>query len=290
MTTPRITIALPVRQATSTIGLTLQTLFGQRHDSFEIVAAVETGDPTATLLRREPRVRLIECARRAGVPQLRRDAVFAARGELLALAEDHCEYPADWLTTLERGLEDGAAASGGAVANGRHTYVGWAQYFTRYAAFLPPGEPGLTTHLPGNNACYRTTDLLSRRDRLRDGFWEAEFNDSLRSEGLRLVQTGAIARQRQHRECREYFVLRYRHGRCYGGRRMEAAGPGEPSRLWLRAPLIPAVLFLRTVRAAAPAPAFLVTSPLVLAYQLAWAAGELVGYAAGPGKTTTETD
>lgn len=292
---PRVTIALPVRLATGTIERTIASLLGQSHDSFEVVAAVHPLDPTAPVLRGERRVRLLESTEpAAGVPQLRRDAVMAARGELLALAEDHCEYPRDWLATLETALGDkSVSVAGGAVANGRRSYAGWAQYFTRYAAFLPPRRAGLTSHLPGNNACYRTEELLERRDRLADGFWEAEFNDSLRSEGLHLTMTGAVATQRQERGGLDYFALRYRHGRCYGGRRMASAEEGERRRLWRRAPLIPAVLLARTARTSLRSPeagAFALTSPLVFGYQLAWAVGEIAGYAAGPGNTAARTD
>lgn len=296
---PRTSVILPVRQAARTIEATLASLASQRHDSYEIVAAVCAHDSAAPFLRkaaqRNPRLRLIECTGEAGVPQLRRDAVAKARGvEYIALAEDHCVYPPAWLSGLEAALLPAeAAVAGGPVANGRRTFAGWAQYFTRYSAFLPPKSPGPATHVPGNNACYLASVLRARGERLAEGFWEAEFNDSLRAEGLPLRMTGVTVEQRQHRGWLAYLPLRYLHGRCYGARRMQAAGAPARSRLWRRAPFIPIVLFARAARAALRSPhrvAFLLTSPLLFAYQTAWAAGEILGYLAGPGAAATRTD
>lgn len=299
-TPPQATIVLPVRLASHTIKATVESLLSQQcADSFEIVAAVHREDPAAPWLRRhaDSRLRVIEStAPAAGIPQLRRDAALAARGQLLALAEDHCIYPADWLATLSAAANSGGGehvVSGGSIANGRRSYAGWAQYFTRYSAFLPPPKQGPASHLPGNNACYPATAVLARREHLTEGFWEAEFNDLLRRDGFLLQMTGSVVTQRQHRGLVGYFTLRYRHGRCYGGRRMATTPPRERFRLWLRAPLIPAVLFARTARAVTQSPSaaeFRFVSPLVLAYQLAWSAGEIAGYLAGPGNSLHNTD
>lgn len=216
-----------------------------------------------------------------GVPQLRAAAALAANGDRIAIVQDHCLFPPGWLDAL---LAHDADVVGGPVANGRLTYAGWAQYFTRYAAFLR------ATHLlPGCNALYRREWLDRNRPLWRDGFWEAELNAALQAQGARFhLDPRAAVTQTQRRGAIAYIPLRFRHGRCYGARRPAADRPG------LRSILIPGILFARVLRAVLARPEFLArfvpVAPLVFVYQLAWAAGEITGYLAGAGDSCRRTD
>ena len=60
----------------------------------------------------------------------------------------------------------------------------WAEYFCRYARDMLPFEPRETVDLPGDNAVYRREALLAVRDTYRDGFWEPDVNRALRDTGL----------------------------------------------------------------------------------------------------------
>ncbi len=184
---------------------------------------------------------------------------------------------------------------GGPVENGRVSYIGWAQYFTRYTAFLPTGPDRIGGSLPGNNACYPREILESRRASLTDGFWEAEFNSELFGMGVRfLIKQDLAVTQYQHRGAAEYIPLRFRHGRCYGARRFARSKADEKLRLWLVSPLLPAVLYWRMLRSVAlfrwRRSEFLRTTPLVALYVLAWSMGEATGYLFGAGSTCVETD
>lgn len=297
MTLP-VTVAVPVRLAQRTIESTLRALLAQAEmEGFQVIAAVQADDPSLAVVQRvqHRQLRVLVASEPAGVPQLRRDAAMAADTEFVIITEDHCLFPAGWARRLvEACAGPEVAVSGGPVANARRTWLGWTQYFTRYTAFLPPGRAGRTGHLPGNNACYRREVLRARSALLRDGFWEAEFNQALIAEGERFEMVPeAVVEQRQHRGLLEYAALRYRHGRCYGGRRVEAA-PGERVRLLLRSPLIPAILFARALRAVSGRPEyrarFLGAAPVFVVYILCWALGEMTGYAFGAGATSVETD
>jgi len=294
----RVAVIVPVRNAVGTIESTLAELAPQcRRAGAEIVVAVSRDDPTVDLLRRlaPSGIRLIVTADRRSVPGLRSEAVFSSQSEFVIITEDHCLFPDRWIDGLvEAASRDGVEVSGGGVENGRGGYSGWAQYFTRYASFMPPLPGGPTTALPGNNACYRRAVLEDRRDLIEEGFWEAEFNRVIADRRPFWLCGGLEVVQRQERGLWEYAPLRYRHGRCYGARRWRAAGGVERRNLMLRAPLIPLVLFARAARAVfsrrRSRARFVVCAPLLALYFLAWGAGEIAGYLAGAGGSCRDTD
>ncbi len=285
----RIAVVVPVRRAESTIGRTIASLTEQTKGlDAEIIVAVSDADPTCKLVRSlqlDYGFRLLVIPGRHSVPELRRDAVRATEAAYVFITEDHCVFPDAWIPRLVDAL-DGAVVSGGGVKNGRRSWTGWAQYFTRYAIFQPPLENGLTRHLPGNNACYKREVLERYGHLLKDGFWEAEFNaEVVKSEPFRMVADCEVI-QHQRRGLFEYIPLRFQHGRCYGARR--------PDRNLARVPLIPAILFWRAVRAVFSRRGnrlrFLILSPVLLAYFAAWAAGEAWGYCFGAGDSCSHTD
>ena len=285
----KIAVVVPVRRAESTIRDTIASLSEQTKDlGVEIIVAVSETDPTCQILRLlEPEhgFRLLVIPGRHSVPELRRDAVLATQAAYVFITEDHCLFPHDWIPRLVEAL-DGAGVSGGGVKNGRLSWTGWAQYFTRYAIFQPPLTDGRTKHLPGTNACYKREVLDRYRHLLQDGFWEAEFNSEVvKSAPFRMVSDCEVI-QHQRRGLFEYIPLRFRHGRCYGARR--------PDRNLARVPLIPAILFWRAARAVFSRRSnrlrFLILSPVLMVYFAAWAAGEAWGYSFGAGGSCSDTD
>jgi len=284
----KLSIVIPVRRATTTLdGCVASMKAACAGMDAEIVVAYSEGDETAAVAGALTGVRLVRMAGRRSVPQLRRDGVRAADGEFILITEDHCMVGADWVRGLLLAAEEHpASAWGGPVRNGRTSWLGWAHYFTRYTAFLPPGQTGYCAHLPGNNALYRRDDLLAFATEWSDGFWEAEFNVVLRRErGPFWYSPEAVVTQAQQRGIFEYVSLRYRHGRCYGAR------CGKPhSAVFV---FVAALLFWRGLRMAVQngeAARFCVVSPLLVVYYSAWAAGEMVGYLGGAGASCGDTD
>ncbi len=286
----KISIVIPVRRAQQTVESTLAAALKQaRETGGEVIAAVWRGDPSfpsvAAFAERDERLRILVAEQPSGVPQLRRDGARAARGQRVVITEDHCLFPPGWLA---RHVSSAIEVLGGGVSNGRNSYAGWAQYFTRYSAFLPPVAKGRTNHLPGNSASYPKALLESRS--IDPGFWEAEFNRELLEQGVPFFSDPALTvEQRQQRGWLAFAALRFQHGRCYGGRRT-----GPKFGLLLRSPLIPAVLLARNIRAVAAKKdyigRFLLTLPLTGIYVLAWSAGEIAGYLFGPGDSCRKTD
>ena len=285
----KIAVLLPVRRAQSTLRATLDSLLQQISllDA-EILVAVSELDPTYGMVRNlvpHPQIRTLIVPGRRSIPQLRGDALALANADYVVITEDHCTFPPGWLNRLVEASQ-GAVVSGGGVLNGRESWVGWAQYFTRYWAFQPPLPEGPAQHLPGNNACYPRTVLDRYGHLLLQGFWEADFNAALRKTESLCVVAGCDVIQHQQRGILEYIPLRFRHGRCYGARR-------EDKRL-ARVPVVPAVLFLRAARTVFAKKQrrihFLFASPLLLVYFCAWAAGEAWGYIFGAGDSCSGSD
>jgi hypothetical protein len=286
-----VSVVIPARFAESTIESTLEAAISQaREVCGEVIAAVWREDPSFRLIepiaaRHGDVLRIVAAERRCGIPQLRRDGVRAARANWVVITEDHCLFPPGWLEGMITGPGD---VRGGAVGNGLYSYAGWAQYFTRYSAFMPPIPDGPVQHLSGNNACYARGLLESSA--IDEGFWEAEFNRELAARGVPLFMCSHLTiDQRQQRGWFEYLPLRFRHGRSYGARR------GGSKLGWLfRAPLVPPLLLWRILRAQQQKRYhlgwFVLTSPLLVCYILAWGLGELTGSLLGPGKSGRDTD
>lgn len=296
---PHISVLIPVRRAEKTLAATLASLIEQcRDQSVEVIVAVGATDPSLAQLAGldQDLVRMQIVEERAGVPQLRREALLAARGTFIVITEDHCLFPPGWLRGLARAAgQYPGAVCGGPVDNGRISRVGWAQYFTRYAAFLPAHQSGRVTNLPGNNACYPANLIGDHKALLQNGFWEAEFNHALAKHGVSFHLLSELpVVQNQHRTASEYVPLRFRHGRCYGARRSNSLPGLARAKLLLLCPLLPFLLFFRIARSVVLSrwnrSAFLLASPLILIYVFAWSAGEITGYLAGPGQSCTETD
>ena len=296
---PRISVVIPIRQAAETAEDTLCRLLDR--PGLEIIAVVSSQDPTAPLVRdlkrRRPQLVLLEMEGARSVPQLRAHGIRAARGHFVAITEDHCDFPPQWPRSLAAALEDPAVgAAGGAVANGRRdSAADWAIYFSRYASLLPPVARGPAAALPGNNACYRRELLESNRSRYENGFWEHEFHQHLVRQGLRLVQEpDAVVTHRKPYRFAPYCALRFRHGRCFGGMIREGGRLGAVALRILLSPLTPFLLVLRSARAVAAKRTYrqeyFLALPLLLICYVAWTAGEVAGYVAGPGEACSQTD
>jgi hypothetical protein len=288
---PVLSVLIGARDAAVTLADCLESLEPQVDDRVEVIVADGSGGGTGRLVSaRFPWARVVECGA-LNAAELRREAFRAAQGELIALAEPHVTFAGDWVeTALGSGARD-VCAVGGAVEPGprRVCDIGsWAAFLCEYADFLPPLTAGLTRLTTGNNVIY-PRPVLESSD-LRDGLAKAWVNDGLVRRGKSFwTDPELIVRHERPYEFADFLSKRFHYGRCYGATR--ARGWPAHRRLMraLSTPLLPAVFAWRTARAVLPKRRYLrpwlLSQPLLVLFNVAWAIGEGCGYVAGAGES-----
>jgi len=254
------------------------------------------GDLRERLVARMPPVRVVEVLETRPIPRLRYLGVMRARGDLIAILEDHAAVDSEWAKALIDGHRDPlVGAIGGAVENGERGLVNWSVFFTEYAAYMSPVPEGLTDDLPGNNIAYKREHLLRHADVLDAGKWESWVNDRLRSEGVPIASTNrAVVRHIKPFRLGYFLTQRFHFARSYAGMRR-----GEQS--WAKrlvyaagSSILPALLLARvartTLRKRRNLGMFVVSLPLIALFLTVGAFGEMVGYLAGTGSSLDKVE
>ncbi len=268
----------------------LDALEAQRDVALEVLVADRCGEPVrAEVRKRWPRARVLESVPATTIPDLRAAAFAAASAECVAVIEDHVIVPADWARRLLDAQREAGGAVGGAVENaatGR--LVDWAAFLCEYSHCLTPLPSGPADWLTGNNVIYPRALLERYRGVLGGGRWENQLHDAMRRDGVALTcRPDIIVGHKKHYTVGEYLSQRYLYARSYAGARVAGAPRARRLMFALAACALPPVLFARTISRVLSKGrhrAELVRSlPLLALFVCAWAAGEVVGYAAGPG-------
>jgi hypothetical protein len=134
---PRLSVAIATRDDPADLAPRLDALLRQvaTCDGELIVVTcaqrVSAGVPPCIRVHHLPGTNVFEC----------RAAAFAiARGDIVALTEDHCVHAPDWCTRILRDftMRPGLVLLGGAVANGSpHRFADRMNYWMTFATFAP---------------------------------------------------------------------------------------------------------------------------------------------------------
>jgi hypothetical protein len=251
---------------------------------------------------RFPAVRFIDAARES-VPRRRMRGIEAAETELVALLEDSSLPQGRWSAAIAEAFTIPAVvAVGGPIAIGAGlSYRQSALGCCEYGRFHPVAIHRLAVghkrersdafdvdRLPGNNLAYRKSTLRAVHSEGQP-LLEMQTNAALLAAGGRVLAHPDMAVEYRPGDDRGTGLgVRYRHGRLYGGMRARNASAGRRTWWLLKAFLLPLVLSGRGLRAmcAAVAPgAWWAVGAWVCCMETSWAAGEAVGYLAGPGRT-----
>ena len=202
-------------------------------------------------------------------------------------------------------MDAGVCAVGGPVtiaaeAGAHQQALGCSEYGRFHPAFLHDlaASNSYRAHaafeardLPGNNMAYRRSALQALAIDT-DALIETDINAALRASGRPLMLVPAMSVRYQPGDDRgTRWIDRYRHGRLYGGRRVATSAPFARMVGCLKAPLLPLLLSARSLRRmtrAVPVRAWARVAPLICGMETAWALGEAVGYAAGPGRSAEQ--
>lgn len=222
----------------------------------------------------------------------RAPGIQAARAPVVALTESHAFPQHGWAAAFLAALDEGWGAVGPGVTNANpDRAVSWANLFIDYGSWVEPRERREIDDLPGHNSAYRKEALLELGDEL-DELLEAEFflHERLRARGHRLLlEPRARIAHVNVSKLRSLMHERFNTGRRFGGAR--ARTMGVPLRLLYAAasPLIPLVRLPRILRDLERTGRRKDLMPGILPWLLLGlvlsAAGEAVGYLAGPGES-----
>ncbi len=293
---PELTVVVPAVNGWPDLERCLRALDGERADAaLEVLVVDRCGEAVRERVRREfPWVSLLVAPPDAGIPEMRAMAFAAARAESVAVIEDHVLVPRGWARQLLTAQSRGEEVVGGTVYNAAtERTVDWAAFLCEYSHLLPPLPDGPAEALTGNNTVYRRALLERFRDATGGGRWENQLHDALRAAGITLYSRPAItAAHRKHYTIREYATQRYLYARSYAGARVQGAPAQQRLAYSMGALLLPPLLFYRIVSRVLSKGvhrAELVRSlPLLGAFVCCWAAGEVVGYAFGPGTSLSK--
>jgi hypothetical protein len=215
--------------------------------------------------------------------ELRARGLAEARGQVVALLEDHGYPDPHWSRNMWAEQQREFAAVGGAIENDIDRPLNWAVYFCdffRYQNPVPAGENRLASDV---NVSYKRAALNSLRPLLYPCFRETTVNQALVDRGHRILLSPAVIVRQTRTNLRMGGALRERFiwGRSYAGGRSREIGE-KRLLLGMLCPILPAILVLRIARTVFErrrlVGPFLKALPLLIPLMTSWSLGELVGY------------
>ncbi len=292
--TPTLSVVVASLTGRPYIDACLESLAHQRGNVMaEVVVADCVGAPVTNFVKRHyPDTQLIEFSERKTVAELRAAGLSAARGDIVAITEDHCIAAEDWFEWLLRAhTAHSGPAIGGAVDNARRDrLIDWAVYLCEYGNFASPVTHGAVRDLAGANVSYKRVVLDEMREAIKDGYREGVFHRQMEAAGYALWSDPSLCvLHNKHFALTSFIAERFHYGRWYAG--MRGASSTLPKRLCYVAlsPLLPPLLLYRLHARVRRRPqhrrTFLKCLPLIGLFTLVWAAGEFVGGLSGPGRS-----
>ena len=261
-------------------------------DRIEVIVVEPIGGAVRDLLRARRRpVTIIPLIEKRAIPRLRYLGVQRARGDLIAILEDHAEVDPGWASALfEAHRDPSVGAVGGAVENGKGGLVNWAVFFCEYTAYMAPVVEGETDDLPGNNIAYKRDHLLKHARVLDEGKWESWINDRLRADGVTISSTNCVVVRHIKTFRLGYFLSqRFHFARSYAGMRRSDQSPLKRLIYGIGSMALPGLLLARIARQALAKRRnlgrFAACLPLIALFLTVGAAGEMIGYLVGPGRS-----
>ena len=153
----RISVALATRNRGSSVVETVRSILGNDYADFEIVIADQSDDDAtqkSVEILKDPRARYVRCETR-GRSAAENAAIREARGELIAMTDDDCTVPCDWLREIEAAFaaeERIGVVFGNVIAAPHDLAAGCIPAYVRKDAFLARGI-GEKHRVEGIGAC-----------------------------------------------------------------------------------------------------------------------------------------
>jgi hypothetical protein len=245
---PRLSVVIASVNGAGCILDCLEHLEAQTvRDQMEILVLDRRTDGTAEAIsRRFPDVNLRSGLTGWSIPRLRWEGMRAARGNWIAITEDHCLAPPGWAAEILRFTDSPYGLVGGPVENGaRERVLDWAFFLAEYGPCMPPLPEGEARGVPGNNAAYRRSSLPLEEPEWAYA-WESFLQNDLRRRGVRIFLNPAM--QIYHKKSfhlAEMLQQRYLYSRSFAAMRGARMGPAKRTAYAALSPALPLILLAR---------------------------------------------
>lgn len=268
-----------------------------RLDAEVIVVAAGPDTYAAWIAASFPWVRVIHDSQLENVPALRRRGVEEAKGEIVAVIEEHCSAGKDWLhhaLAAHSNTEYGAV--GGAISDDDYDRLrDWVVYFCEYNGSLPPAPSGETDDLNDANIAYRRSLLLDHIHLLDEGYWPMTLHPTLRAKGIKFLSVpDMVVYHRGPFNLAYYLRQRFLFSRAFTGVRARTQSPLWRLAYLLGAPVMPVMLLARMTRKVFQSRRrvrqFIMALPLTFPALVVLVAGEWIGCLLGPGDALSKVE
>lgn len=295
---PKLSVVIACVNGLPSIAECLTALRNQRsHDKMEVVVACCCTDGTPAYIERHfPEVILLHFDERLSIPKLRSLGVGRSSGEVIAITEDHCMAVENWCEEIIKAHESGFGAVGGSVENGSVGRIrDWAVYLCEYSDMMAPIPAGEARGIAGNNASYKRQVLERLDDETASRSWEFFMHQEMRRSGVKFLSVPSIVVNHKKEFGFLYFLgQRFHYSRSFAGMRAARLSTGHRMVYALASPLLPPLMMWRTSRSVLGKKRhrteFLLSLPLLAAFFVSYAIGELVGYVAGGGNSLAKVE
>jgi hypothetical protein len=219
--------------------------------------------------------------------ELRARGLGLARGEVVALIEDHGRADKYWARNVMLAHKETHAAIGGAIENEVDRPLNWAVYYCDFGRYQNPVNNGPTPYISDANISYKRPVLSRHEEIWKDSFHETTVNGILMAQGEELWLSSDIV-VHQHREnlsLSRALTERYVWGRSYAGTRAQETSFFKRLVYLALSPALPILLMARKIRDVLTRKRlvgkFLYAFPLTFLLTVSWSVGEFMGYLTG---------
>lgn len=291
---PKLSVVIAAFNNSSSLKRCLTSLNGQGESlDTEVIVVSNYGEGGREMIGRQfSHVRYFHLSAGTTVPELRAHGIRHARGDIVALAEDHCTFDKNWCSEIRKAHELSYPVIGGSVENAScKSLLDWAVYFYEYGRYMLPDKGGVVNGLSGNNVSYKRTLLIQLEESFKKGFFETFIHRELKRGGKPLfLVPSAIVYHTKNYKIREAFIQCYHHGRSFGGMRISNA-PLLKRMVFVLCSvtlpvLLPSRIALKILKKGRHIKELLFSFPYLFLLMVSWSYGEFCGYLFGGGKSS----
>jgi glycosyltransferase involved in cell wall biosynthesis len=280
----------------------LDSLVGQAQErEAEVIVVDRCGlDRCNEIAQRYPSITVVAYPGegRPSVPELRATGVDNCTAPIVAVIEEHCVAPSNWLQTILSAFGADDDAIGGPILDADFSRIrDWVVYFSEYHNDMPPWAAESRTWLNDANAAYRREKLIENRATLGESYWAISLHPLLEASGasMRAVPEMGLAHTGPF-DYGYYLRQRYLLSRVWGGTQRHRVSVLTRLAHLAAFPIFPLFLLARIARrvhatgSARLRNRFLKSLPLLLPVVITFTWGEWLGYLVGPGRAGEEVE